>query len=214
MYKKKDLINFKSIVSVTITIIVLPVCVLLLTKNKTKINKPKQVSKQTIQHIQTSSFKKQKEMIYSFELWIESQRIWRNNKLVVFSPDYAHRLSEAIVKYSDYPIIMLSICYIESKFNQTAKSNTNAIGIGQVSLISVPELMKAGILTNENGKELYDLAVNIKAANFIFNQKLNKTKGDIDAALDLYSGGAKKYTTRIKKTVFDIVFFMESINKE
>lgn len=142
--------------------------------------------------------------------WIFNKKVWKDGYFYSYSEDYSKRIADAIVDNTEYPMIILSIVYVESKFNSTAKSSSKAIGLGQISLIHVNELMKAGIIHNSNGKELYDIVTNIRAANFVFLQKLKIANGNIMDALSLYSANANGYADKIAKTHLQIMFYLFS----
>ena len=110
------------------------------------------------------------------------------------------------VTKTKYPLLMLSIIEVESvKFTPGALSQkVGAIGWCQVNYAAHgPDLIKAGIIKEK--RDLWDVAPNIRAGAFIFDQKLKRSNGDVNAALEGYLGGVDgAYTKRIMSTLSNL----------
>jgi len=217
-HMKDDIKNNKKIIEIGLScsiVVLLLITAIYNFKNNSKIKEVYNYIKET--NHKSESVKTINKDIFNKTLikekiarWIISKKVWKDGKLYDYSEEYAKRLANAIVDNSKYPVLVTSIIYVESRFNPTAKSYSNAVGLGQISLIHIDELMKAGILHDSNGKELYDVCVNVKATNFILDQKLRLSKGDIFNALKLYSSDANDYSEKISKSYLELMFYILS----
>ena len=88
------------------------------------------------------------------------------------------------------PAITLGIIKAESNYRTTAKSGYGAKGLMQV----VPRWHRDKI----KGRNVYDPRTNIEVGTQVLYDCLNKRRGNLNAALNCYSGGAgKRYKTTI-----------------
>jgi len=84
------------------------------------------------------------------------------------------------------PLLLLSIMQRESKFNSKAISDTNCMGLGQVSLIHIKELKEQKIIRSKY--DLIHIRENTKASDYILGLKLKKSRNNIRKALFYYVG--------------------------
>jgi soluble lytic murein transglycosylase-like protein len=100
------------------------------------------------------------------------------------------------MKY-DHPILLLALIQAESEFSPTAKSYAEAVGLGQIRWsVWGKALINAGIC--REARDLYDIATNIRAANYILMTEIKATKGNFVQALERYVGGKhKRYVDQI-----------------
>jgi len=120
------------------------------------------------------------------------------------SKQQAIKLAHILVKYS-HPLLLTAIIYRESSFNPTAVSapvrykgrKIFAIGLTQVLLTDehIKQLKQAGII--QNPRDLFDMATNVKAGNFILNDIIQLSNGNITKALLTYCGGSRKYVNEV-----------------
>lgn len=104
------------------------------------------------------------------------------------------------------PKLMLSIIELESqKFTPGAQSRTKegsplALGWCQINYKKhAQELINAGVI--KEVRDLWDIGPNIRAGEYILDQKLKQSGGDIPRALELYLGGKDgAYVFRILAT--------------
>lgn len=96
-------------------------------------------------------------------------------------------------KYKD-PILILSIIDTESTFFSQAVSTKNAAGLMQIMWpVWKDELAEIGIYEE---RELFDIATNIKAGNYVLNKYIEET-GSIKKALAKYVGAKGSYTNTV-----------------
>ena len=116
-------------------------------------------------------------------------------------------ITKEITKYSKLSkipsILLVSIIFVESGFNQMATSKTGAIGLMQI-MYSVwkksPELKHVGTLY-----KLYQIDNNIIAGTNILKKLIIKNKGNVEEALYSYLGKDNKlYYEKIMKIAGEI----------
>jgi hypothetical protein len=99
--------------------------------------------------------------------------------------------AKEIVKESmwvDYPMLMLAIIEVESNFVPTAISSKGAVGLTQIMpKIHGPALIKSNIIKEH--RDLFDIAISIRAGNIVLRDCLKQSKGNISNALEQYLGG-------------------------
>jgi soluble lytic murein transglycosylase-like protein len=97
----------------------------------------------------------------------------------------------------EHPLLLLALIQAESEFSPTAYSSAQAVGMGQIrwSVWGKP-LVNAGIC--KEARDLYDIATNIRAANYILMTEIKATNGNFVQALERYVGGKhKRYVDQI-----------------
>jgi len=92
---------------------------------------------------------------------------------------------EAII--TKKPLLMLALIEVESNFIPTAVSSKGAIGLTQIMDVHTKGLIKAGIIKDR--RDLFNVSQSVHACNFILDDMLKKTGGNVGKALDLYLGG-------------------------
>jgi len=96
-----------------------------------------------------------------------------------------------IVRNAKYDIsLTLAIFTRESNFNITAISKADAYGIAQIHKVHFKELKEKGII--DSPRDLFNPCIATKAFNYIFEQKLQKAKGDTELAILYYLGVDRK----------------------
>jgi soluble lytic murein transglycosylase-like protein len=100
------------------------------------------------------------------------------------------------MKY-DHPLLLLALIQAESEFSPTAQSSAQAVGLGQIRWsVWGKTLMKAEIC--KEARDLYDIATNIRAANYILVYEIKATSGNFIKALENYVGGKhKRYVDQV-----------------
>lgn len=120
------------------------------------------------------------------------------------------KIAKNIVAHSKFPIITTSIIFLESSYNKQAiNKHSGATGLGQIHPIHKEELKQAGIISSFD--DLKKIEPNIKAIDFVLQQKLKITKGNMTKALTLYSGDAYNYSKKIQSKVVIIKEFLNTI---
>lgn len=95
-------------------------------------------------------------------------------------------------KYSIDPIHILAMMRVESRFNHKARSSENAQGLMQV----IPKYHKAALAK----RSPYDPLVSIEVGTSIYNDCLQRFKGNTLRATSCYSGGGgRKYYSLIEE---------------
>ena len=131
-----------------------------------------------------------KEQAYQYRL---GNWVYQNSSKIVHS--VACQIVDETMKY-DHPLLLLALIQTESEFSPTAKSHKDCIGLGQIRWndgekdVWGKALIADGICKEK--RDLYDIATNIKASNFILTHELKKSKGDAVQALQGYVGGRHK----------------------
>jgi len=92
---------------------------------------------------------------------------------------------EAII--TKKPLLMLALIEVESNFIPTAVSSKGAIGLTQIMDVHTKGLIKAGIIKDR--RDLFNVSQSVHACNFILDDMLKRTGGNVGKALDLYLGG-------------------------
>lgn len=111
------------------------------------------------------------------------------------SKQISARTCDEIVKEcmkTDKPLLIIAVMDVESNFIQSAVSSKGAIGLGQIMPgVHEKELIKKGIIKEK--RDLFDIAPNIQAMNYVLNMNLVQSKDDVPKALELYLGGQDGY---------------------
>lgn len=108
---------------------------------------------------------------------------------------------EAII--TKKPLLMLALIEVESNFVPTAVSSKGAIGLTQIMDVHTKSLIKAGIIKDR--RDLFNISQSIHACNFIFDDMMKRTGGNVSKALDLYVGGKESvYKNRILGNLGDL----------
>lgn len=119
------------------------------------------------------------------------------------------KIAKNIVAHSKFPIITTSIIFIESSYNkQAVNRHSGATGLGQIHPIHREELKQAGIINSFS--DLKKIKQNIKAIDFVLQQKLEITDGNMNEALKLYSGSATNYNKKIWNKVKEIKEYIKT----
>jgi soluble lytic murein transglycosylase-like protein len=103
------------------------------------------------------------------------------------------KIVKASISQEDIFLIqLLSLIYVESRFNRLAISDAGAYGYTQ---ITKPAVLDAAAYCglSKNPKNWYDTNINIKYGS-CYLQKLIKETGDWTSALVVYNGGYKQLT--------------------
>lgn len=102
------------------------------------------------------------------------------------------------IKHS-YKELLLAIMKVESNFNPMSKSSNGAVGLMQVMpKVWIKELKKQNIITTK--RDLYLIADNIQAGNYILIKYLKETK-KLETALYRYVGKDSKYVSKVLTTL-------------
>ena len=93
-----------------------------------------------------------------------------------------------------------AIIQVESSGNPKAVSNKGAYGLMQIRWsIWKDELREQGIAKEK--KDLFNSQTNIKAGRYILAHYMEKHDNNLKAALNSYSGGAKRYYEKVMEEV-------------
>ncbi|MCD6381555.1 MAG: transglycosylase SLT domain-containing protein [Candidatus Aenigmarchaeota archaeon] len=100
-------------------------------------------------------------------------------------------IAGCVVKNARYDVsLTLAIFTRESNFNITAVSKANAYGIAQIHKVHFKELKEKGII--DSPRDLFNPCIATKAFNYIFEEKLQKAKGNTELAILYYLGADKR----------------------
>jgi soluble lytic murein transglycosylase-like protein len=101
------------------------------------------------------------------------------------------------------PLLILALLEVESNFTPTAVSSKGAIGLSQIMDVHTKDLIKAGIIKEK--RDLFNVPQSIRACNFVLDDMLKRTGGNVGKALDLYLGGKDGvYKSRILGNLGDL----------
>ncbi len=118
----------------------------------------------------------------------------------------------ATVKRHPYPDLILSIMYVESRFDPFARSRKGAVGLLQVMpKVWSKELKREGIIKDK--RDLYLIDKNVEAGLYIFKKYMEKTKS-LEKTLFKYSGGDKTYAMKVLKVLGEIHIIKENIENK
>lgn len=92
--------------------------------------------------------------------------------------------------------LVTAIIQVESSGNPKAISNKGAYGLMQIRWsVWKDELKKAGIVKEK--RDLFNPRINIEAGKYILAYYMDKHDNNLKAALNSYSGGAKRYYEKV-----------------
>jgi soluble lytic murein transglycosylase-like protein len=92
--------------------------------------------------------------------------------------------------------LVTAIIQVESSGNPKAISNKGAYGLMQIKWsVWKDELKKAGIAKEKH--DLFNPRINIEAGKYILAHYMDKHDNNLKAALNSYSGGAKRYYEKV-----------------
>ena len=98
--------------------------------------------------------------------------------------------------------LVTAIIQVESSGNPKAISNKGAYGLMQIRWsVWKDELKKAGIAKEK--KDLFNPRINIEAGKYILAHYMDKHDNNLKAALNSYSGGAKRYYEKVMREYND-----------
>lgn len=96
------------------------------------------------------------------------------------------------VEFLEY---MMSVIYVESKFNKNAHSHADAIGLMQMTIPAVQDaVIHCGLKPVLDMDHMLDSATNIRYGTCYLKKALEETDNDWTRALILYNGGYKQLT--------------------
>ena len=166
-----------------------------------KIHKTPQIITKT--KVVTKTIVKTKN-ICSTKIDVQKLSSWIYKHSFRLSHNQSIKLAKILIRYN-HPLLLSAIIYRESSFNLTAVSTPVkykgrkifAIGLMQILLTNehIKQLKNAKII--QNSRDLFDMSTNIQAGNFILNDIINLSNGDISKALYTYCGGNKKYVNDV-----------------
>ncbi len=111
-----------------------------------------------------------------------------------FSPLTRGDLMKIVRMHHPRPELVRAIIQVESRWNPRARSSAGAVGLMQVKPASARmvglDYRAADLLCPEK---------NIRAGTRILRHYQRLTRGNLERALDLYSGGARNYYERVLK---------------
>ena len=90
-------------------------------------------------------------------------------------------------QYRIHPAMLLAIIYTESRFNARAKNTTHGLSVG------LAQIQVRWHRDKLNGRDPYNVDVNLEVASMIYSQCLLKHKGSVLKALSCYSGYQSNY---------------------
>jgi len=98
--------------------------------------------------------------------------------------------------------LVTAIIQVESSGNPKAISNKGAYGLMQIRWsVWKDELRKQGIAKEK--KDLFNPRINIEAGKYILAHYMDKHDNNLKAALNSYSGGAKRYYEKVMREYND-----------
>jgi hypothetical protein len=132
--------------------------------------------------------------------------------------DHSNKISMKTATYivkealkTNKPLLLLALPHVESEFTPTAVSNVGAKGLTQVMWRTWgPDLIKMGIAKEE--RDLFDIDVSIQAGNYVLDQCLKQSGGDVAKTLERYLGGRDGYyKNRITENLANL-YILVSVN--
>ena len=108
---------------------------------------------------------------------------------------YGEAIEQASERYSLDPRFILGVILTESTARASAK-NGDCFGPMQVSVKWWDKaLHEAGIITHT--RDYFKIMNGVMAGAYVLDHYIGKHEGDLDDALDAYSGGAKNYASKV-----------------
>lgn len=105
---------------------------------------------------------------------------------------YKRHASRKDVEFMEY---MLSVIYVESRFDRNAHSNRDAMGLMQMTMPAVQDAVThCNLRPVLDMKHLLDSATNIRYGSCYLKKILDEVDGDWTRALIIYNGGYKQLT--------------------
>lgn len=96
-------------------------------------------------------------------------------------------------KETEFLEYLLSIIYVESKFNKNARSGVDAIGLMQLTLPAVQDaVVHCNLRADFDMEHMLDSATNIRYGSCFLKKIISEVDGDWTRALILYNGGYKQ----------------------
>lgn len=109
-------------------------------------------------------------------------------------------------RYSDYPLLLLSIISVESNFDKNAKSSKGALGLMQVMPLWISEFKNT--LNIKTKKDLKKIRNNIRAGDYIISYYTQK-EGNLSDGLNEYVNGSSAYVKKVLTRYADITFYLK-----
>ncbi|WP_233853992.1 lytic transglycosylase domain-containing protein [Paraburkholderia sp. HD33-4] len=104
--------------------------------------------------------------------------------------EIGHAVMNAARRYTISPLLLLAVIAVESSFDRFAVSVVGARGLMQV----LPSQHQDLVLRTS---DLTDPRTNVRIGSAILRDYIRAADGNIESALDRYSGGAKGYAQRV-----------------
>jgi hypothetical protein len=104
--------------------------------------------------------------------------------------EIGHAVMNAARRYAISPLLLLAVIAVESSFDRFAVSVVGAKGLMQVLPSQHQDLVR-------RTSDLTDPRTNVGIGSAILRDYIRASDGNIDDALDRYSGGAKGYARRV-----------------
>ena len=104
--------------------------------------------------------------------------------------EIGHAVISAARRYAISPLLLLAVIAVESSFDRFAVSVVGAKGLMQVLPSQHQDLV-------HRTSDLTDARTNVRIGSAILHDYIRASDGNLEDALDRYSGGAKGYAGRV-----------------
>ena len=121
---------------------------------------------------------------------------------IIYPQKYSEHVEKYAMEYELDPLLVYSIIKAESNFKSTAKSNSGAIGLMQVMLLTAQEIaykLDIGDITEE---KLYNPEINIRIGTTYFKSLLEKYN-NYNLALIAYNAGMGNLDNWLEQGIID-----------
>lgn len=102
--------------------------------------------------------------------------------------------THSAVKQGDFLSYLLSIAYVESRFNSEARSPMGAVGLLQITGVGAIDAAKECLIPSVRLDKLYVPAWNVLYSSCLLRKYLRETGGSWFHTLILYNGGYRQLT--------------------
>lgn len=99
----------------------------------------------------------------------------------------------SIRKDNEFMTYLISLIYVESRFNKWAVSHANAYGLTQVTEVAIQDAGKYCKI-NRKPKDIHDSVTNVKYGSCYLSKLFIDVAGDWTSTLIAYNGGYKQLT--------------------
>jgi soluble lytic murein transglycosylase-like protein len=119
----------------------------------------------------------------------------------------AQSIARESLKYKNC-LLLLAVASVESEFNPSVISYAGAFGLMQI----IPKHWEKELITQKvinNSRDLFDVGPSFAAGNFILKYNMERTRGNLPKALEMYLGGKDGvYVKKILSNFAELYFLV------